>query len=57
MGSARLNPEVVDRYVGGEVMEGRMFGPFAPDRITNLHINRMGLIQKGHTPGKMEAYN
>ena len=54
MGSAGLNvnPEVVDRYIKGKVTEGQMFGPFAPDRITNLHINHMGIIRKGHTPGK-----
>ena len=52
MGSAKINPEIVDSYISGEIAAGRMFGPFAQQEIPGLHINRMGLIPKGHTPGK-----
>ena len=52
MHSASLHPSVVDGYIGAEVQEGRMLGPFPPGAIDGLHINRMGVVPKGHTPGK-----
>ena len=35
----------------GEVGEGRMLGPFAPSSAPEVHINRMGVVLKGHVPG------
>ena len=52
MCSALLHPSVVDAYISTETREGRMLGPFPPGRIEGLQINRMGVVQKGHTPGK-----
>ena len=50
--SATEHPEVVDRYVADEMAEGRILGPFAGGAIPGLHTNRLGVIPKGHTPGK-----
>ena len=52
MCSALLHPSVVDAYISTETREGRMLGPFPPGRIEGLQINRMGVVPKGHTPGK-----
>ena len=52
MQSAHLHPAVIDSYIGTEVAEGRMFGPFPQGHIPGLHTNLMGVIPKGHTPGK-----
>ena len=49
--SARLHPGVIDDYISGEVREGRMLGPFRPGQSSDIHVNRMGVIAKGHTPG------
>ena len=29
-----------------------MLGPFAPGHIPEIHINRMGVVPKGHAQGK-----
>ena len=50
--SASLHPEVIDTYIADEVREGRMLGPFRPGQIPNLHVNRMGVVPKGHSPGR-----
>ena len=52
MQSARSHTEVVSQYVEGEVAVGRIFGPFPRNAIPGLHINRMGVIPKGHVPGR-----
>jgi hypothetical protein len=52
MHSAALHPSVVDSYISTETREGRMLGPFPPGRIEGLQINRMGVVPKGHTPGR-----
>ena len=52
MQSARLHPTVISDYISKEVEEGRMFGPFLPGQIPVLHINRMGVVPKGRTPGR-----
>jgi hypothetical protein len=41
MHSAALHPSVVG-----------MLGPFPPGRIEGLQINWMGVVPKGHTPGR-----
>ena len=51
--SALEHPAVVSRYLAKELSLGRMLGPFhhsAP--IPPLHINRFGVIPKGHQEGK-----
>ena len=58
--SAMDHPGVVDDYIQGELREGRMLGPVASYTSgaaatatgMGLHINRMGVVPKGHTPGK-----
>ena len=50
--SARLHPEVIDGYLSAEVREGRMLGPFPPGAVPGLHVNRVGVVPKGHTPGR-----
>ena len=52
MPSAAAHPEVISKYVEDEISEGRIFGPFHKGAIPKLQINRMGVIPKGHTPGK-----
>ena len=52
MNSAQMHPEVVDAYIAEEIASGRMFGPFHPTAIPSLHLNRLGVIPKGHTPGR-----
>ena len=52
MPSASSHAEVIDAYIAGEVAEGRMLGPFQPGSVEGLQVNRMGVIPKGHTPGK-----
>ena len=54
-----MHPEAIDKYMKGEVEKGRMFGPvssYSTDSseaaaVVDLHINRMGMVPKGHTPG------
>ena len=50
--SARMHPEVIDNYISAKVKGGRMLGPFRPGAISRLHLSRMGVIPKGHTPGR-----
>ena len=50
--SATDHPEVVDVYLSEERMKGRILGPFQPVTIDSVRISRMGVIPKGHVPGK-----
>ena len=52
MHSALLHPMAITNYLDREVNEGRMFGPLPLDRTRGLHINCMGAVPKGHTPGR-----
>ena len=52
MPSAEAHPDVIDKYIGEELAGGRILGPFPPGSIGGLHTNRMGVVPKGHTPGK-----
>ena len=53
MGSARLHPEVITDYLRKELTLGRLLGPFPGSLVLpNLHINRFGVIPKGHKTGK-----
>ena len=55
MHSAHEHPEVVQAYLDKECAAGRMLGPFkAPAccSLPPLHVNRFGVIPKGHNTGK-----
>ena len=52
MQSAKQNPQVISDYVHHEMEAGNILGPFPPNTIPNLHINRFGVIPKKHQPGK-----
>ena len=54
MESARLHPEVISEYLRKECSLGRMLGPFPDDArgMPFLHVNRFGVIPKGHNTGK-----
>ncbi len=52
MQSAIENPRVVDEYLGKEVRLGRVAGPLDGSSRTVFHINRFGVIEKPHQPGK-----
>jgi hypothetical protein len=52
MPSARAHSAVITDYITGELAGGRMLGPFPPGRIPGVHTNRMGVVPKGHTPGR-----
>ena len=50
--SALQHPEVVESYLEKECSLQRMLGPFPPETLPRLHINRFGVIPKGHNTGK-----
>ena len=50
--SATAHPEVVEQYLTEEISAGRIIGPFSEDVIPEFQISRMGVIPKGHTPGR-----
>ena len=53
--SARQHPEIISDYLAKEQSLGRMLGPFTEEMLPNLpslHINRFGVIPKGHNTGK-----
>ena len=47
--SAEAHPTMVSEYLETEVNASRIVGPLS---MAGLHVNRMGVIPKGHTPGK-----
>ena len=52
MRSAMLHPSVVNNYIDTELRGGRMAGPFPPGSVPGLHINRTGVVPKGHGSGR-----
>ena len=53
MPSAIHHPQVVTNYLQDELSRGRMLGPFhSLQGLPPLHINRFGVIPKGHNTGK-----
>ena len=56
MPSAVLHPIVINDYIEKERSLGRMLGPFpvssASEIVHDCHINRLGVIPKGHNTGK-----
>ena len=49
--SALEHPDVVRKFIGEECAEGRLLGPFSPDSLPSVQVNRFGVIPKS-TPGK-----
>ena len=53
MPSAALHPQVISDYLAKELALDRMLGPFPLTGWSGeLHINRFGVIPKGHNTGK-----
>ena len=54
MESARQHRGIIGEYLGKELSLGRMLGPFpkGAQGLPQLHINRFGIIPKGHNTGK-----
>ena len=53
MSSANQHPEVFQEYLEKELSLGRMLGPFPSTGVfPRLHVNRVGIIPKGHNTGK-----
>ena len=54
MGSAAEYPEVIIEYLQKELSLGRMLGPVRDitHGLPSIHINRFGVIPKGHNTGK-----
>ena len=52
MGSALLNPQVIDNYLQLEVQTGRVAGPFSQPPLPVLHVSPFGVIPKHHQHGK-----
>ena len=53
MSSANQHPKVFQEYLEKELSLGRMLGPFPiTRRFPQLHVNRVGIIPKGHNTGK-----
>ena len=51
--SASLHPEAVNEFIAKELSLGRLLGPFQEDtELPQLHINRIGVVPKGHNAGK-----
>ena len=52
LGSAIEHPKIVEEYLAAEISQNRVAGPFIKNSITNVHINRFGVIPKGHQSNK-----
>ena len=56
MQPALQHPEVVITFLAAEVKTGRIFGPVGPEIAPAVHVNRFGLVPKGHNNWSVEAY-
>ena len=52
MASTRLHPDTIRKYLADELSRGHMLGPLPLTWKPLVHINRFGLIPKGHNTGK-----
>lgn len=50
--SAKLHPEAISKFLTDELSRGRMLGPFPLQAQVDIHINRVGVVPKGHNTGK-----
>ena len=54
--SASLHPEAVNEFIVKELSLGRLLGPFQEDtELLQLHINRIGVVPKGHNAGNSQV--
>ena len=53
MVSAREHPDIITKYLQEEGQKGRVIGPIETSQAGKIkQISRVGVIPKGHTPGK-----
>ena len=52
MPSAREHPDIVTTCIEEELASSCVIGPLPHDLVLGMHVNRMGMVPKGHTPGK-----
>ena len=52
MFSSVQHPDIIQEYISKELDLGRMLGPLDPTCNTTVHINRFGVVPKGHNTGK-----
>ena len=53
MPSAQCHAEVINGYLRDKLAKERMLGPFSSvNHLPQLHVNRFGVIPKGHNTGK-----
>eukprot|EP00731_Ephydatia_muelleri_P011099 Em0005g1685a len=52
MFSSFQHPDIIQEYISKELDLGRMLGPLDPTCYTTVHINRFGVVPKGHNTGK-----
>eukprot|EP00731_Ephydatia_muelleri_P038276 Em0703g1a len=52
MFSSFQHPDIIQEYISKELDLGRMLGPLDPTCYTTVHINRFGVVPKGHNIGK-----
>ena len=52
MPSALQQQTIVAAYIDNEVTLGRLIGPLPTNVAQFVHRNRIGVVPKGHTPGK-----
>ncbi len=50
--STRLRPGLIEEYISKELGKGRMIGPLPMSWRPIIHLNRVGLVPKGHNSGK-----
>ncbi|KAL5459763.1 hypothetical protein EMCRGX_G033134 [Ephydatia muelleri] len=48
MFSSFQHPDIIQEYISKELDLGRMLGPLDPTCYTTVHINRFGVVPKGH---------
>ena len=52
MFSSFEHPDIIQEYVSKQLELGRMLGPLDPMCHSTVHINRFGVVPKGHATGK-----
>ena len=52
MQSAEVRPNVIADFLASELRDGRVLGLVAPAIAEAVHVNRFGLVPKGHQPEK-----
>ncbi len=51
MSSASERPSVIDEFIDTEVATGRILRPVDSSHAKLIHVNRFGLVPKGHASG------